>query len=326
MAVENRGPYQWRARVRRRGFPAQNKTFETKAEADAWERMILSEMDRGVFVARKEAEHTTLDECLDRYAREIVPSKKGKRQDMSRIRVLKRHLLASCYMASIRGADIAKLRDQFLGEGKSPSTVVKYLAVISHLFNVARKEWGMESLANPVELVRKPIVRNNRERRLEDGEEERLLEACRNQGNPWLEPLVILAIETAMRKGELLSLEWKNIDINDRVALLLKTKNCSTREVPLSSRAISVLRALPRSLSGTVFQTSDYATRKAFISACKKVGIVGLTFHDLRHEATSRLAPIYQAQDLAKITGHKDLKMLLRYYHPRGKDLAKMLG
>jgi len=269
MAVENRGPYQWRARVRRRGFPAQTKTFETKAEADAWERMILSEMDRGVFVARK---------------------------------------------------------DQFLGEGKSPSTVVKYLAVISHLFNVARKEWGMESLANPVELIRKPVVRNNRKRRLEDGEEDRLLEACRNKGNPWLEPLVILAIETAMRKGELLSLEWKDIDMNDRVALLLKTKNGSAREVPLSSRAISVLRALPRSLSGTIFQTSDYATRKAFISACKKAGIVGLTFHDLRHEATCRLAPIYQAQDLAKITGHKDLKMVLRYYHPRGKDLAKMLG
>ncbi|RMH77025.1 MAG: site-specific integrase [Calditrichaeota bacterium] len=326
MAIEHRGPYQWRVRIRRRGFPTMSRTFETKAEAEAWERLILSEMDRGVFVSRREAESTTLAECLDRYAREIIPGKKGQRQELGRIRILKDHPLASCYMASIRSVDIAAFRDQLLAEGKKPSTVVKYLAILSHLFNVARREWGMESLANPVELVRKPPVRNARDRRLEGDEEERLLEACRQQGNPWLEPLVILAIETAMRKGEILGLTWKDVDLADRVAYLRETKNGEPREVPLSTRACQVFKDLPRSLSGRVFETSDYATRKAFIKACKRAGIEDLRFHDLRHEATSRLAVIYQAQDLAKITGHKDLKMVLRYYHPRGKDLAKKLG
>jgi|AMFO01.1.fsa_nt_gi integrase len=333
MAVENRGPYQWRARIRRKGFPAQTKTFETKAEAEAWERMILSEMDRGVFIARAVAESTTLLECLERYEKEIVPHKKGQRQDLSRIRILKSLTISRCFMASIRGSDVANLRDQMLGEGKSASTVVKYLAILSHLFNIARKEWGMESLANPVDLIRKPTVKNSRERRLEDGEEEKLLRACRAQGNIWLEPLVILAIETAMRKGEMLGLDWSNIDLDDRVAFLSDTKNGESREVPLSPRAVQMLKALPRSLSGKVFGTTDYATRKAFIKACKNATkpdgspepIIGLTFHDLRHEATSRLADIYPAQDLAKITGHKDLKMILRYYHPRGKDLARKL-
>ncbi|GAV20355.1 phage integrase family protein [Mariprofundus micogutta] len=339
MAVENRGPYQWRARIRRKGLPSQTKTFETKYEAEAWERMILSEMDRGVFVSRTSAESTTLLECLERYLKEIVPGKKGYKQDESRIRVLKGLPIAHYYMASIRGSDIASVRDEMLRDGKSPSTVVKYLAVISHLFNIARKEWGMESLANPVELIRKPIVKNSRDRRLEESfdgkesEEEKLLRGCRRQGNPWLEPLVTLAIETAMRKGEMLDLTWNNIDLKDRVVFLPDTKNGESREVPLSPRAIKVLKSLPKSISGKVFGTTSYATRKAFIKVCVKAKdaegepapIEGLTFHDLRHEATSRLAEIYPAQDLAKITGHKDLKMILRYYHPRGKDLAKKL-
>jgi len=336
MAVEYRGPYQWRARIRRKGFPSQTKTFETKHEAEAWERIILSEMDRGVFVSRASAESTTLLECLDRYLKEIVPGKKGFKQDESKIRVLKRLPMAHHYMASIRGSDVATLRDEMLHNGRSASTVVKYLAVISHLFNIARKEWGMESLANPVELIRKPVVKNSRDRRLEEGEEEKLLNGCRSQGNTWLEPLVILAIETAMRKGEMLAIDWKLVDLKDKCIYLPGeiTKNGDSREVPLSSCAIKVLKSLPRPISGKVFGTTSYATRKAFIKVCAKAidtggnpaPIEGLTFHDLRHEATSRLAELYPAQDLAKITGHKDLKMILRYYHPRGKDLAKKLA
>jgi len=333
MTVEKRGPYQWRARIRKKGFPSQSKTFETKYEAEAWERLIRSEMDRGVFISRTTAEGTTLLECLERYSNEIVPLKKGWAQDLSRIRVLKKHPLSKSYMSNIRGSDIAAFRDQMLRDQKSPSTVVKYLAIISHLFNIARKEWDMESLANPVELIRKPVVNNARSRRLEKQEEERLLRACRAQGNVWLEPLIILAIETAMRKGELLGLRWNDLDFKDRVAYLRDTKNKTDREVPLSSKAIKTLKDLPRSINGAVFCTTSYATRKAFGKVCDNATntegelapIINLTFHDLRHEAVSRLAELYQAQDLAKITGHKDLKMLLRYYHPRGKDLAKKL-
>lgn len=323
--IQNRGPYQWQAKIRRRGYPVQTKTFETRVDAQTWARSIENEMDRGVFVSRAEAERTTLQECLERYAREVTVNKKGNQPELGRIRILLQQPLASCMMANVRSVDIAGFRDMLLRTGRKPATVVRYLALLSHLFNTARREWGMESVANPVELVKKPSVRNSRNRRLEEGEEERLLEACRNQGNTWLESLVILAIETAMRKSELLGMRWEHVNFKKRGIHLPMTKNGESRDVPLSSRATKVLKSLPRSFSGQVLCTSDYATRKAFIKACKQAELKDLRFHDLRHEATSRLAELYPIHDLAKITGHKDMKMLMRYNHPRVENLAKVL-
>jgi len=324
--IQNRGPYQWQARIRRRGYPVQSKTFETKVDAQTWARSIENEMDRGVFVSRIEAERTTLRECLERYAREVTEYKKGNQPEFSRIRILLRQPFASYIMANVRSSDIASFRDMLLRKGRQPATVVHYLAILSHLFNTARREWGMESISNPVELVKKPTVRNSRNRRLEEGEEEMLLEACRNQGNVWLEPLVILAIETAMRKSELLNMRWEHVDFKKRGVHLPDTKNGESRDVPLSSRAIKVLKSLPRSFSGQVLCTSSSATRKAFIKARKQAGLKNLRFHDSRHEATSRLAQLYEIQDLSKVTGHKDMKMLMRYNHPRVEDLAKILS
>jgi len=323
--IINRGPYQWQGKVRRKGHPAQSKTFETKSDAEAWARSIEHEMDRGVFVSRTEAENTTLRECLERYAREVSSTKRGMTQELSRIRVLLRLPIVDSSMANIRSVDIANLRDQFIRIGRSPATTMRYLALLSHLFNTARKEWGMESVANPVELVKKPKVQNARDRRLEPTEEERLLAECCNQGNHWLKPMVCFAIETAMRKGEILSLRWENVDLIKRTAFLPETKNGDSRAVPLSTKAVSVLKSLPRSVSGQIFCTSEFATRKAFIKACARANIENLRFHDLRHEATSRLAEVFGIHELAKITGHKDMKMLLRYFHPRAEDLAKKL-
>jgi len=323
--IQKRGDYQWQAKIRRRGYPAQSKTFETRVDAQVWARSIENEMDRGVFVSRVEAERTTLRECLERYAKEVTVHKKGNQPEIGRIRVLLQQPFASCMMTNVRSVDVAGFRDMLLRTGRKPATVVRYLALLSHLFNTARREWGMESIANPVELVKKPSVRNSRDRRLEKGEEDRLLEACDKQGNVWLKPLVILAIETAMRKSELLNMRWEHINFKKRGVHLPNTKNGESRDVPLSSRAIKTLKSLPRSFSGQVLGTSDYASRKAFIKVCKQVELENLRFHDLRHEATSRLAELYPIHDLAKITGHKDMKMLMRYNHPRVEDLAKAL-
>jgi len=351
LAVENRGPYQWRARIRRKGFPPQSKTFETKYEAEAWERMVLSEMDRGVFRSRAEAESTTVKECMERYLREVTPHKKGAYQEEMKSRHILRHNIASLFMANVRGQDIAEYRDDRLALGKAPSTVKKELALLSHMFNVARQEWGMESISNPVQLVRKPRVENARDRRLRPGEEELLLEACSprfSNSNIWLKPLVELALETAMRQGELLDLKWENVDLAKRKA---KCKNKDpqgkvlTRHVPLSLRAIEILKGLPRSVNGRVFQTTANAIKLAFPRACKRAcehvhemkpgkkkacncdGIVGLRFHDLRHEATSRMVESGLLSDtrVAAITGHKSLLMLRRYTHLRNDDLANLL-
>jgi hypothetical protein len=154
-SISKRGPYQWQVKIRREGYPRQSKTFETYDDASAWARMIENEMDRGVFTSRKESENTTLNEALDRYRNEITPEKKEAKQEISRINILKKSALAPCYLASIRGTDVAKYRDERL-KARSPITVNNELILLSHLFTVARKEWGMEGLRNPVSNIRKP--------------------------------------------------------------------------------------------------------------------------------------------------------------------------
>lgn len=349
-AITPRGPYQWQAKIRRKGFPKQSKTFETKAEAERWARLIESEMDRGVFRSRAEAESTTLRECLERYLREVTPQKRGARQEEMKSRNILRHPIADLFMANVRGADVAGYRDDRLAVGKAASTIQKELALLSHLFNTARREWGMESLVNPVQLVSKPKVSNARDRRLHPGEEELLIEACSQSENVWLKPLVQLALETAMRKGELLELQWKDIDFKKR-SLRCKNKDPQgkqlTRKVPLSKRAEEILKELPRSVNGWVFQTTDNAIKLAFAharkracehvtehpyksgkkKACECPGIENLRFHDLRHEATSRFVESGLFSDLrvSEITGHRSMQMLKRYSHLRNADLADLL-
>ncbi|MFM0512066.1 integrase [Paraburkholderia sp. RL17-373-BIF-A] len=371
-----RGPYQWEAQIRRRGYPAQSKTFETKAQAEAWANMIESEMSRGVWVSRGEAEATTLYEALVRYEADVVPAKKGAAQEASVLRSCKSEDLAKRSLAAIRSADIARLRDKWLKIYK-PATVLRRLAVLSHVFSIARKEWGMESLSNPVELVRKPQPNNARTRRIaasdscydasaadgaqttdramQDGELERVVAASASELLP---AIIWLAVETAMRRGEIVLMRWEHVDLKRRVAHLPATKNGSARDIPLSSRAVAVLQSLKEGIRhvedgseevvvtevGRVFEIRGDAVtraferavaraRKVYINECEAASqrpdgkfLIDLRFHDLRHEATSRLASIFPMHELTKITGHRDPRMLMRYYHPRAEDLAKRLA
>lgn len=140
-----------------------------------------------------------------------------------------------------------------------------------------------------------------------------------------LKTVVLLALETAMRRGELLALRWEYVDLKRRVLHLPETKNGTSRNVPLSTQAVAVLEGLPRHISGRVFDTSETAITEGFQRAAKRTCISNFRFHDLRHEATSRLADRLQMHELGKVTGHKSPRMLMRYYHPRAEDLAKKL-
>lgn len=333
MATFRKRSGNWQAMIRRDGYPYQSRTFDTKADAEKWAREVEKEMDHGTFVSRKEAEQTTLAEALDRYEREVTPRKKGAAQERLRIRAWKRDPLALRSLASIRAMDMAVWRDKRLAAGASPTTARNDLALISHLFTVAAKEWGMESLANPIQKIAVPAAARARDRRLDpevdrDGLSEAtwLLAAC-DDGPHWLGPMVRLALATAMRQGELLSLDWRNIDFERKVARLQDTKNGERRDVPLSSEAIKALKSLPRNLSGSVFSIGTMAVVHAFQRACKRAGIEDLRFHDLRHEATSRLFEKgLNPMEAAAITGHKTLQMLKRYTHLRAEDLAAKLG
>ena len=209
----------------------------------------------------------------------------------------------------------------------SAQTIKHYLAVGNRLYKAAAREFGIPlPLGNPVASVRAPTVSNARERRLEAGEEARLFAALGASRGLHLKSVVLLALETAMRRGEILALRWEHIDLKRRVAHLPETKNGSTRDVPLSTAAVAVLAALPRGIAGRVFSTSETAITEGFQRAAKRAGLPDFRFHDLRHEATSRLADKLQMHELGKVTGHKSPRMLMRYYHPRAEDLAKKLS
>lgn len=317
----------WQAIVRRKGHPSQTKTFRAKKEAEAWARSVESEMDRGVWRDRSVSEGTTLKECLARYIQEVVPTKKGDgRRETGFARQWIDRPIACRFMAAIRGRDVADAIREMESEGKSPNTVRLHLALLSHLFHVAKVEWEMEGLDNPVESVRKPKLPQGRNRRLVDDEEVRLLAACQSV-NPELHTIARFAIETAMRQGEIIGMTWAMIDLKRRVVHLPDTKNGLARDVPLSSSAEQVLAALPRRLDGKVWTYTQEGMRASWRRALDHAAIDGLTFHDLRHEATSRLFEKgLNPMQVAAITGHKTLQMLKRYTHLRAEDLAKMLG
>ncbi|WP_242002945.1 integrase [Vulcaniibacterium tengchongense] len=346
--------------IRRRGYPAQSKTFDSKTEAEAWAQMIESEMARGVWLSRSEAESTTLHELLEWYEKEIVPSKKGQAQERSVLAVWRATDLAKRFVATIRSSDIASIRDEWMRSFQA-ATVLRRLSVLSHVFNVARREWGMESISNPVELVRKPAANNARSRRVAQpeasnrpqaitGELDRVIAATESKVLP---AIIRLAVETAMRRSELVGLRWEHVDLKRRVAHLPATKNGTSRDVPLSTIAVSELAALQSKLSkdgpktlarGRIFSIREDAVTRAFERAVARARqiyeverreagtapdrgfLVDLRFHDLRHEAASRMASVYQLHELAKVTGHKDPRMLMRYYHPRAEELARKLA
>ncbi len=328
--IENRKG-KWRVKIRRKGFPLTTKTFDTKQEALDWSKVHESEMIRGVFIPKEEKETTTLCKALDRYSEEITPLKKGKSQESYRIKFWKEQDLAQRTLSSLQGSDFAKWRDNRLKEVE-PATVLKELAIISHLYSVCQKDWGMD-LVNPIKDIRKPKVSNSRERRFEDKEEGKLFEELNKSRSKVIKPLIELALETAMRQGELITTLWKFVDIKKSTLHIPDTKNGTSRNVPLSINAKKVLSdLLPKDKeikeieNVRVFDISKKGVHACFTASCKKAGILDFTFHDLRHEATSRLAEKLQMHELMKMTGHKTTSQLARYYHPKTEDLARKLG
>ena len=326
----------WQARVNQVHAKPLVKTFDTKADAERWARSIQRDIDLGTYLPRNEAESTSVGQLIDRYVLEVVPKFRGAVQEKYILKNINLSL-GNYKLSALTPLVVAGYRDKRLGV-VSTGTVLRELNRLSAMLNHARKEWGI-GLANPVSGIRKPPPNKGRTRRLDPDEELRLFSALEPKGrrsngqllsgtrNYWVKPIVCLALETAMRRGELIALQWQHIDLEKRVAHLPMTKNGNSRDVPLSSKAIEILRTLPRSISGNVFPITAEAFKKAFVRACRNANIEDLHFHDLRHEATSRMASLLpNVIELASVTGHQDLKMLQRYYHARPEELALKLG
>jgi integrase len=317
----------WQARVRRSGFPETTRTFKSKSDAERWARSTEGDMERGVFVDRTLAENSTLSDVLERYLQEVNPLLRGHSEGRYTLKAMQRARMAQFSMAALTPQVVAEWRNELL-ERVAPGTVVRHLATLSAVINHARREWGMH-ISNPVQMVRKPSQPPGRSRVLTYDEEQRLLVAAAPVGrrSPWLLPAIVISIETAMRRGELLALRWSDVDLARQIAFLRMTKNGDSRFVPLSSRAVQALASLTRSDDGRVIPMSAAAISKRFEAAREAAALVDFRWHDLRHTAATRIAPkLSNLIELSSVTGHKSLAMLKRYVHPEAEELARKLG
>jgi len=322
--IRKRGD-KYHAQIRKLGYPSITQSFSSLTTAKRWVSLTEADMERHLHVVIPD--NTLLGELLDRYEDEVSPLHKSHQVEKYRLKTLKRRL-GDISITRLSPALLCKYRDTRLGT-VSPASLKRELVILSSVINTAIKEWGINLQSNPVSMVSLPKIARGRDRRLEAGEEAKLL-ACSGE----LKRIIIVALETGMRRGEILNITRSHIDLAHQTLLIPITKTDTPRTIPLSSRAIGALREQLRGSDNvisieetTLFSYTARGLSGAFLRLCRKHGLGNLHFHDLRHEATSRffekgLNPV----EVATITGHKDTRMLMRYTHLRAEDLVRRLG
>ena len=342
MATFEKRPGGWRVRIRKAGMQPLSASFRTKAEAQHWAATTeaeLASLKRGGLPDRPFAD------LIDRYIKEISPAKRGEREEVFRLRRTiglgedvdgkprKRSPLADILLADLDARHFAEWRDQRLKE-VSPTSVLREWSTLSHACTVAVKEWGWLR-QNPMSAVSKPKAAKARGRRFTDDEIDRLLLATGYEADQTpvtkmarVGAVMLFAIETAMRAGEIVGLTWNNVDLDRRLAHLPMTKNGHARDVPLSRAAMRLIEQVRplRDDSGSVFQICSDTLDALFRKAKARALIEDLHFHDTRREALTRLADKVDVMTLAKISGHRDLRILQNtYYAPDMANVAPLL-
>ncbi|TVT77431.1 MAG: site-specific integrase [Denitromonas halophila] len=315
-------------RVRKKGLRAQRITFDTYAAAEQALRKIESDLSVSILRDYAIAAQTTFRDIANRYINEIAPRHKGGAIEIGRLKkILRDQAFVDKPLAALRTIDLQDFIFDRLDD-VSPATVDRDLDVIAQVLNYSNNVWKIAPADSPFLGLDRPAYCNERDRRLAKGEEKRLLEAARADENNYVEPAIILALETAMRRSEILSFTARDIDFDRRFILLRETKNGRSRKVPLTRRAMAVLRALPDRGEKPLFDITPNALKKAYFGRVLPAAkIESLTFHDLRHEAISRFAETrrFQLIDLAAISGHSDMRMLQRYAHLCPERLAEQM-
>lgn len=318
-------------RVRRKGVKVQFLTFDTHEEAEQARLKIESDLSVSIIRDYASAAQTTLRDIMTRYRDDVVPGHKGGDVEATRInRLLRTEPFVDKKLAALCTEDLQDFITDRLTE-VAPATVDRDLDVLSQAIRYSADVWKIAAVESPFVGLRRPKYFNERDRRLTEDEEARLLEAARADENPYIEPAIILALETAARRGELLSIRKADVNLEQRYVLLRETKNGRSRKAPLTSRAEEVMSALMDecvSDDERLLKLSANALKIAFFRRVVPAsGIKDLHFHDLRHEAISRLAESGQFQliELQAISGHRDTRMLLRYAHLCSGSLAKKM-
>jgi integrase len=332
------GTVRYHAKVRLKGYTSQAATFDRKRDAERWAKETeVALRERRYFKATLTARHTVSD-LIDRYLREVLPQKPGSHKQRAQFLWWKEKL-GHALLADLTPSLLAEWRDRLAagetprGKPAAPATQVRYLAALGHALNVAVREWEWLD-ENPVRKVRRPSEPRGRVRFLSEEERTALLRECRLSRNPCLYPLVVLALATGARRGELLGLRWSDIDLERGVARLEHTKNGDRRALPLTGHVLSLLRELHSARRGDtslVFPGREgkaaASPRNAFECACERAGVKDFRFHDLRHTAASYLAMNgATVAEIAGVLGHKTLAMVKRYTHLSDTHLSGVVA
>jgi integrase len=324
-SITKRGK-RWYAQIRRKGFPSDGRSFDSHAEAKAWAAIQDARVEQGDSALHlKGIAHISLGDVIRRYLVEITPTKRSADSERLRLEKLTRDIVAAISIAELSSVHIADYRNR-RSATVSNGTVRRELSLIHHALDIARKEWGYRIVGNVVADVRQPPLHNARNRRLNAGEFDRLVAALQDARNALIKPMVLFAIETGMRRGEILDLSWSNVWLGRRVAYIPQTKTGHPRTIPLTDSAIAVLAAMPER-EGMIFDLTANAFKLAWVRTVRRAKLPDLRFHDLRHEAISRFAEMgLTTVELSVISGHRDPRMLFRYAHLRPHELALKLA
>jgi integrase len=322
MATIRRKGSGWQAIIRRRGFPPLYETFPLKKQAEAWAAQRESEIVHGKLGILPQH---TLAEALKEYREK----KARNRWEVNRLKVLEQDKIAKVSIATLNSSHLADLKDRELARGVEGTTVRRQLSLLASVFKAAR-EWKWLA-HNPFLDLERPAPKKGRARGVEGPEIDATVAALGWTGgapqnaSQQVAVAFLLAIETAMRAGEILSLEWPQV--HPKKVHLEKTKNGDEREVPLSKRARELI-ALMRGIDPVnVFTVAEGTRDKLFRDARARAGLKGYTFHDSRSEGLSRLAkkPGMDILTLARIAGHRDLNSLQHYFRAKTDDVADLL-
>lgn len=328
----------YRARVRIKGTPEKTQSFPTRREATRWATKMEADIRSGRYFGREEFSERTFEEFIDRYIEKEVPKNPKSQQKVTNQLIWWKKRLGKYFLCHITPPMITSLKDELIneptprGDQRSQSTANRYLAALSRAFTICVNEWGWMK-SNPMKKVPKFKEGKPRDRFLEKDEIKRLLRACKNSKSQHLYPVVLFALLSGARKGEILGLKWMDLDFNRKLVTFYDTKNTDHRCIPLNDQLVQCLkqeRSKRIVFSEYVFPSGDgtkpACIRTAFERAAKKAGLGDICFHSLRHTAASHLlmsgsSPI----EIAAILGHKCLEMTKRYSHLSVSATAKSL-
>lgn len=324
MATFRRRGQKYEVQIRRSGFPPVSKSFHKLSDAKEWARLIETQADRQELApSRKSLETTTLSDLVIRYRDEVVPAKKGGDIETIVLNAFLRHSISQQKLSTLSTSDFASYRDERL-QVITAKTLKRQLAPLQNMFEHAKAEWGVPLRENPLAKLTLKVIDNKRQRRLREGELSKLLEAGKKTRNRYVVLIVRFALETAMRRGEILSLKWRDIDLERATATILEAKNGHSRTIPLSPAAIVTLQEAKKQHTteetvennGLIFPITPLALRLSWDRLTRRAKISDLHFHDLRHEAISHLFELgLTVPEVASISGHRDMRMLFRYAH-----------